>query len=81
MKNAFLKLPDSPGKWVNLEGCVCGAKYKACSFQVTFPEGAALVRMSNQDSNGGFRSRGPVLWAMRVIKASRWYELHMDCGE
>lgn len=28
---------------------------------------------------GGFRSRGPVLWTMRVIKLERWYEDHADC--
>lgn len=38
------------------------------------------VRSHNGDA-GGFRSRGPVLWAMRVMKLTAWYEKHACCEE
>jgi len=40
-----------------------------------------MVRDQNKVNNGGYRSRGPVLWAMRVEKLQAWYLNHMFCGD
>lgn len=32
------------------------------------------------DDRGGFRSRGSVLWALRVLKAEDWMLSHFGCG-
>lgn len=39
-----------------------------------------MVRDQNREKEGGYRSRGPVLWAMRVAKLNEWYLNHMFCG-
>lgn len=72
--------PPPPGRHVDLERCVCGASYDDSVYDVCWLDGVALVRASNGPS-GGFRSRGPVLWAMRVIKAHLWYAEHDACVE
>ena len=77
--NARLAEPSSPGPWVDDYECsTCGERYSNFIAGVTFAEAANLVRLHNPPS-GGFRSRGPVLWAMRVIKLSQWYERHWFC--
>lgn len=43
-------------------------------------DGVVLVRSMNGEA-GGFRSRGPVLWAMRTLKLSMWYAAHEGCGD
>ena len=35
----------------------------------------------HEEAPGGFRSRGPVLWMMRVIKLQRFYDAHEVCGD
>jgi hypothetical protein len=43
--------------------------------------GVDLVRAANggYEGGGGYRSAGPVLWAMRVLKLDAWYYYHRDC--
>lgn len=43
--------------------------------------GVDLVRATNGgfEGGGGYRSKGPVLWAMRVLKLDAWYNYHRDC--
>lgn len=72
------------------------ADYKRSRFGVTWDQGVDLLRTVNaaaeqqgelpgiggspDDPGAGFRSRGPVLWAMRVLKMERWYAAHATCG-
>jgi hypothetical protein len=75
-----------PGPWVDDVECVCmdhPGTYKNFNSRVTFGEAADRVRQVNRDNPnapGGWRSRGAVLWAMRVIKLERWYDAHAGCG-
>lgn len=76
-----------PGEmdWVDDEACsVCGERYEAVDLGVTWDDGVQLVRRSNPNgptpgSSGGFRSRGPILFAMKQIKRGRWYDRHIPC--
>lgn len=77
--NARLPEPRSPGDWVSAERCVCGSTYKRFKPGVKFSDGVEMVRIRNGE-DGGFRTRGPVLWAMRVIKLELWYYEHQGCG-
>ena len=39
-----------------------------------------MVRSANDREEGGaFISRGPVLWAMRVLKLGEWFTRHLEC--
>ena len=72
--------PRFPGPWVDEHGCkVCGETPDERSFGVTWADGEALVREVN-GTRGGYRPRGPVLWAMKVVKLNRFGEAHMTCG-
>jgi hypothetical protein len=71
-------LRDMP--WCDDETCqVCGEKYTAWTAGISFDAGVALVRQSN-GAAGGYRSRGPVLWAMRCLKLDAWAMRHLTCG-
>ncbi len=35
----------------------------------------------HDEAPGGYRSRGPVLWVMHVMKLERWYQDHEHCPE
>lgn len=81
--NALLPRPRSPGPWVNETECsVCGAKYKDFRAGCGFREGAQRVRDANGGfaAGGGYRSRSPVLWGMKVCKLDAWYLEHLMCG-
>lgn len=82
--NEHIAEPKRPGGWVNRERCLCcGARYSEHRGQVvdySWDAATQLVR-SNNGATGGFRSRGPVLWAMRVLKLTDWYLVHEICGE
>lgn len=83
--NEYIPLPESPGPWVDEDRCVCQAHpgtYKKYNSQVSFGEASAELRLWNKDNentSGGWRSQGPVLHMMRVIKLRRWYEAHGGC--
>jgi hypothetical protein len=81
--NEWLAAPKAPGDWVDEESCACGATYHAFRAGVRYTEGAATVRRMNgqdRDTPNGWRSRGPVLWAMRVMKLQAWYLEHATCA-
>lgn len=84
MVNNEIPKPIPPGPWVNEFRCKCGdhlAEYSKTSQGVTWDEGVQRLRETNADIEGkGYRSRGPVLWAMRVIKLERWYADHVNCN-
>ena len=68
-------------RWIDdaCEHCdVCGEKADQISLGVTWADGERKMREVNPD--GGFRSRGPVLFAMHVVKLDRFAERHFECG-
>lgn len=79
--NARLRPSDPPGDWVTETECtVCGERYDAVRLlRDPFAEGAQLVRQANGEQ-GGFRTRGPVLWAARCLKFDAWFFRHAQCG-
>lgn len=77
--NENIPAPRAPGPWVDEERCFgCREESKRFRPGVAFADGVELVRSRNGET-GGFRSRGPVLYAMRVLKLSLWYERHSEC--
>ena len=80
-------IPARDLTWVDEDECsVCGEQYRATDLGVTWDQGEALIRQTNTrgqvaGSSGGYRSRGPVLWAMRVEKLTRWFDRHIGCGD
>ena len=80
--NPQLKMPKAPGPWVDLERCaVCGQTYRAFNSGVSFGQGVTRIRQTaGWQAGGGYRTPGPVLYAMRTIKAERWYMEHFMCG-
>lgn len=76
--------PSSPGPWVDDVECACGARYKDfrafASSADAFEQGKIALRSAQEGSPGGvFFSRGPVLWAARVLKLTEWYWSHRWC--
>jgi hypothetical protein len=81
--NPTISAPRAPGTWVDETECICGAKYRDHRGSYGFAEAAQYIRQrakDDGDESGGFRSRGPVLWALRVLKLMSWYEEHFMCG-
>ena len=77
--NARLDRPGSPGSWVDNEQChACGAQYRNFNSGVTWSDGLDDFKSLNTD---GFKSRGPVLWAMHCRKLTLWYARHAYCGQ
>lgn len=73
--------PRPPGVWVDDDECgVCGERYADFRPGIQWDDAVAMLRAS-ADQGGGYRSRGPVLWRMRVLKLSAWYGRHYVCGE
>lgn len=84
-RNPNLPAPTAPHEWVDEVRClVCGEAYATFRPGVSFAEGAQLVRLAAGDRHecggGGYRSRRPVLWAMRVLKLREWYLRHATCA-
>jgi hypothetical protein len=81
--NAYIPAPASPGWWVSDAECACGAKYRESRFGIRWRMGVDLVRAANggfdSENGGGYKSAGPVLWAMRVLKLDLWYQTHRAC--
>jgi hypothetical protein len=86
--NPEIREPKPPGFWVDYEACICGETYAA--FRVfpvggyrgaRFSEGCDAIRRQagGYDAGGGYRSRRAVLWAMRVIKLTAWFDEHSGC--
>ena len=80
--NAAIDLPVSPGPWVDARRCDCGEDYKTFRAWPSFEDAAFRIRVANGGfgEGGGFRSRGPVLWMMRVMKLEAWYLAHQACA-
>lgn len=80
--NEAIPAPKSPGPWVDEERCVCGATYTDHRTWPDWMEATDMVRRANGGwhAGGGYRTRGPVLWAMHVLKLTDWYEKHYFCG-
>ena len=60
----------------------CGDLYRDHRGSYSFIDACARIRHAaarDGDEGGGYRSRGPVLWAMRVLKAEDWLMAHMMC--
>lgn len=76
--------PDPSGPWVDETRClVCGALYSAHRGSYGFQEAAQRIRQGAKaegDAGGGYRSRRPVLWALRCLKLEDWYLEHWPCG-
>jgi hypothetical protein len=83
--NGTILKPTSPGWWVTETKCsACGRTYENHRAGVGNDDALNLVRSAAKadgDEGGGFRSRGPMLWAKRVLKLSHWYETHYQCGQ
>lgn len=83
--NPRIDLDELPHDAVDYERCeTCGERYEDFNAGVTWDDGVELLRRAAQaqgDDGGGFRSRGPVLWAMRAVKMSRWLWRHRLCWE
>ena len=80
--NPYIRKPRSPGPWVTDRECDCGCKYRDFRGPLCFQEAANWLRSrahGDGDESGGFRSRGPVLWMMRVAKLGAWYDEHRYC--
>ena len=80
--NPVLRLPGLP-PWLDLERCEgCGDLYRDHRSGATFSDAHQRIRsaaLRDGDEGGGYRSRGPVLWAMRVLKAESWMMRHLNC--
>jgi len=60
---------------------VCGERSNQISLGVTWTDGEQRIRELNLTKGGGYRSRGPVLYAMHVIKLERFADRHFECGQ
>jgi hypothetical protein len=82
--NPELSLGQPPFEGINEERCkVCGEKIEDWRAGITWDDGAQLIRQAskNQDvKGGGWRTRGPVLWAMHFLKVTAWWERHSFGG-
>ena len=82
--NPRIKAPAAPGEHCDQEFCYgCGESYEEFRLYFSFAEAADLIRhkaFGEGDEGGGWRSRGPVLWVMRVMKLNAWYDKHSGCG-
>ena len=77
--NRKIKEPEAPGAWVDAEKChTCGETISEFKPGVKWEDGVQIVRQQNGEG-GGFRSRGPVLWAMHVQRLQLWFERHAYC--
>lgn len=83
-RNAYAPAPSSPGRWVDEERCTaCGAVYEEHRAWPSFSEAHQRIRARAQaqgDEGGGYRSRGPVLWELHLLKLESWYQSHAPCG-
>ena len=80
--NELLPVPDPPCNGLNEEMCmVCGEYVREVKLGANDVQAASqLIRSSagGFESGGGYRSRGPLLWAMHVLKLTRFYERHLE---
>ena len=86
VKNAELNA-KAPGPWIDDRRCrVCGEQIANWRAGVSWEDGQELMRQAaatQGDPSGGYRTRGPVLWAMHILKVREFYDRHLlgGCGE
>lgn len=80
--NEPIRLPALP-PWLDLERCEgCGDLYRDHRGAYTWGDACASVRAHAAlagDEGGGYRSKGPVLWALRALKVESWLIAHLGC--
>ncbi len=76
--NPLLKPPsfrDTP--WIEETECeACGERYREFNSHVSWSDAEDMLKGEDK-----FKSRGPILWAMRVLKLQRWQMRHFPCGD
>jgi|TARA_R110002126_G_scaffold18196_4_gene69893 hypothetical protein len=79
----WIQYSDHPKEGADLRCMACGAwyaKHRSGEFHTAhYEDGVARVRHIAEaagDENGGYKSRGPVLWAMRVLKTADFIAVH-----
>lgn len=82
--NPTLPLPEAPGPWVDeTTNHVTGGRYRDYRSTCDFGRAGHMIRKASEAQGipgGGYRSRGPILHAMRVCKLGEWYEDALDDG-
>ena len=83
--NPLLEKPSPPGPWVDEHYCyACGDSYSRFRSSADFVAASNDLRNEAKDAGdrgGGYHSRGPILWRMRVIKLFDWYTTHLYCEQ
>ena len=79
MVNEPSPLPTLPPHLTETHCLHCKAKYANFRAHPSWTEAANRIRARNGEG-GGWRSRGPVLWEMRVMKMEAWLLAHHDCA-
>jgi hypothetical protein len=80
--NATIDMPRTPpclGNWENDTCQICGQTYESFDSGVNWDQGIQLMKQAADEEQiygQGFRSRGPVLYAMAVIKRRAFYMRH-----
>jgi len=80
--NAYIPMPRTPpclGNWEDDTCQICGQTYDQFDSGVNFDMGIQLMKQAANEEQiygEGFRSRGPVLYAMAVIKRRDFYMRH-----
>ena len=80
MVNAPSPLPKLPDHLTETHCTVCNATYADFRAYPSFTEAANRIRARNKESGGGWKSKGPILWEMRVMKMEAWLLAHAECG-
>jgi len=82
MVNPRIKRPKLP-PWLDLTSCEgCGSLYKNHRGEYSWSQACNRIRRAAEregDTGGGFRSRGPVLWSLHVLKVESWMMNHIYC--
>ena len=80
--NPTIETPDPFCDDVDSEKClVCGEYYKTTVLHAGgVAEATQRIRQAagGWDKGGGYRTRGPLLWAMHVLKLEAWYMRHLE---
>ena len=80
--NAYIAMPRMPpclGNWEDDTCQICGQTYDSFDSGVVWDEGVQLMKEAADEEQiygQGYRSRGPVLYAMAVIKRRQFYMRH-----
>ena len=77
--NSFVERdPDDQCNTVDDIQCiVCGEFYQEVNLGISNSKAIEFIRENNIE--GGYRSRGPLLWSKRVLKMRAFYDRHAAC--